>query len=590
MHTRELSVGSQTLSFETGKLAKQADGAVVVRLGDTSSSSPPATRPTRAKASTSCRSRSTTRNTPTRRAGSRAASSSAKASRPRRKCSRAALIDRPIRPLFPSGWRHETQIIALVLSADTRERLRHARDHRRFGGAGALGDPVPASRSPPSASASSTASSSSIRRSSSASSSQLDLVVAGTADAHRDGRSGREGSDRRRDGRRRSTPAHAAIKRDRRRRSTTSPRQAGKTKQRGRRRRTSRTTSTARSKTRRYVPLAEAMRMHGQARELRDASTRSSRSWSHRCPKENVQRKAERRSRSSRSSRRRCMRDEILERGKRLDGRKFDEIRPITIEVGVLPRTHGSAVFTRGETQALVTATLGTADDPQKIETVDGESWKRFMLHYNFPPFSVGEVEVPARPRPPRDRPRRARRARAAPMLPAEEEFPYTIRIVSDILESNGSSSMASVCGGSLALMDAGVPLEGAGRRRGDGPDHGRGDRQVRRPHRHRRRRRPLRRHGLQGRRHRARASPRCRWTSRSPASRRDHAQGARAGASRAACTSSTRWPETHAGAARTTSRRSRRASSRSRSRWTRSATSSARAARRSAASSSRPA
>ena len=87
------------------------------------------------------------------------------------------------------------------------------------------------------------------------------------------------------------------------------------------------------------------------------------------------------------------MRDEALERGKRLDGRKFDEIRPITIEVGVLPRTHGSTVFTRGETQALVTATLGTADDQQKIEMVDGETWKRFMLHYNFPPFSVGEVQ-----------------------------------------------------------------------------------------------------------------------------------------------------------------------------------------------------
>ena len=107
------------------------------------------------------------------------------------------------------------------------------------------------------------------------------------------------------------------------------------------------------------------------------------------------------------------LRDEILERGKRLDGRAFNEIRQITIEVGVLPRVHGSAVFTRGETQALVTATLGTADDQQKVETVDGETWKRFMLHYNFPPFSVGEVAVHARPRPPRNRPRRACRARA---------------------------------------------------------------------------------------------------------------------------------------------------------------------------------
>ena len=117
-------------------------------------------------------------------------------------------------------------------------------------------------------------------------------------------------------------------------------------------------------------------------------------------------------------------------------------------------------MFTRGETQALVTATLGTADDQQKIETVDGETWKRFMLHYNFPPFSVGEVQFlrgPGR----REVGHGALAERAlAPMMPAEENFPYTIRVVSDILESNGSSSMASVCGGSLAMMDAGVPLK----------------------------------------------------------------------------------------------------------------------------------
>ena len=154
------------------------------------------------------------------------------------------------------------------------------------------------------------------------------------------------------------------------------------------------------------------------------------------------------------------MRDEILERGKRLDGRRFDEIRPIWIEVGVLPRVHGSAVFTRGETQALVSATLGTEDDAQKIEMVDGETYKRFMLHYNFPPFSVGEVQFlrgPGR----REVGHGALAERSiVPLLPSEEDFPYTLRVVSDILESNGSSSMASVCGGALALMDAGVPLK----------------------------------------------------------------------------------------------------------------------------------
>ena len=154
------------------------------------------------------------------------------------------------------------------------------------------------------------------------------------------------------------------------------------------------------------------------------------------------------------------MRDEILERGQRLDGRRFDEIRPITIDIGVLPRTHGSAVFTRGETQALVTATLGTDDDSQKIETVEGEHYKRFMLHYNFPPFSVGEVQFlrgPGR----REIGHGALAERSlAPLMPSEEDFPYTVRVVSDILESNGSSSMASVCGGALAMMDAGVPLK----------------------------------------------------------------------------------------------------------------------------------
>jgi polyribonucleotide nucleotidyltransferase len=154
------------------------------------------------------------------------------------------------------------------------------------------------------------------------------------------------------------------------------------------------------------------------------------------------------------------LRDEILERGQRLDGRKFDEIRTITIEVGVLPRVHGSALFTRGETQALVTATLGTADDQQKVESVDGEIWKRFMLHYNFPPFSVGEVKFlrgPGR----REIGHGALAERSLlPLMPTEEQFPYTVRIVSDILESNGSSSMATVCGGSLAMMDAGVPLK----------------------------------------------------------------------------------------------------------------------------------
>ncbi len=152
-------------------------------------------------------------------------------------------------------------------------------------------------------------------------------------------------------------------------------------------------------------------------------------------------------------------RKEILEDRIRPDGRRFDEVRPISVEVGLLPRTHGSALFTRGETQALVTATLGTADDEQRLDTLEGESFKRFMLHYNFPPFSVGEVK-PLRGPGRREIGHGALAERSVlPVMPGEEAFPYTVRVVSDILESNGSSSMATICGGILALMDAGVPI-----------------------------------------------------------------------------------------------------------------------------------
>lgn len=154
------------------------------------------------------------------------------------------------------------------------------------------------------------------------------------------------------------------------------------------------------------------------------------------------------------------VREHIIKDGERIDGRDTKTIRQITTEVGLLPRTHGSALFTRGETQSLVVATLGTSIDEQRIDSLFGESKKRFLLHYNFPPFSVGETSFRLAPG------RReighgmlAERALAR-VVPKHEEFPYTIRIVSDILESNGSSSMASVCGGSMAMMDAGIPIK----------------------------------------------------------------------------------------------------------------------------------
>ena len=150
----------------------------------------------------------------------------------------------------------------------------------------------------------------------------------------------------------------------------------------------------------------------------------------------------------------------ILDEGVRADGRGPDQIRPITIEVGALPRTHGSCLFTRGETQALVVTTLGTKSDEQRIEELEGQSWKSYMLHYNFPPFSVGEVR-PIRGPGRREIGHGALAERSIePVIPSDANFPYTIRVVSDILESNGSSSMASVCGGSMALMDAGVPIK----------------------------------------------------------------------------------------------------------------------------------
>jgi polyribonucleotide nucleotidyltransferase len=156
---------------------------------------------------------------------------------------------------------------------------------------------------------------------------------------------------------------------------------------------------------------------------------------------------------------RRYFRGLVIERERRIDGRGLRDIRPITCEVEVLPRTHGSALFTRGETQALVVATLGTASDEQRVDALLGEHYKKFMLHYNFPPFSVGEVKFLRGPgRREIGHGNLAERA-LVPVLPSEESFPYTIRIVSEILESNGSTSMATVCGGSLSLMDAGVPL-----------------------------------------------------------------------------------------------------------------------------------
>jgi polyribonucleotide nucleotidyltransferase len=453
MHTRSLELGNRALSFETGKLAKQADGSVLVRMGDT------------VVLVTACHAASPRVGIDflpltvdyrefTYASGRIPGGFFKREGKPTEKeVLTSRLIDRPIRPLFAAGWAFETQIIALVLSADTD----YDSDVLAVTGAGAalalaeipfqktiagvrvgyvdgayVINPTFAQRK----------------------ASALDLIIAGSADAIMMVEAGsQEVSEETMVGA--LDAGHAAIK------------QIVATiddlaKAAGRKKLTLATKEVDAGFAREvegrvYEPLAEAMRIkdklenYGRVDQVIADLIAS-------YPEEDAERRADAK-KVVKTLKEKVMRDEALERGKRLDGRAFDQIRPIWTEVSVLPRVHGSAVFTRGETQALVTATLGTADDQQRIETIEGESHKRFMLHYNFPPFSVGEVgrfTGPGR----REIGHGALAERAlAPVIPTEAQFPYTIRVVSDILESNGSSSMASVCGGAMSMMDAGVPL-----------------------------------------------------------------------------------------------------------------------------------
>jgi polyribonucleotide nucleotidyltransferase len=456
MHTRDISVGGRRISIETGRLAKQADGAVLVRSGDTvvlvtacAASNPregidflPLTVDYREY---------------TYASGRIPGGFFKREGKPSEKeVLTSRLIDRPIRPLFAQGWRHETQIIALLISADAE----NDSDVLAITGASAALalSSIPFTRTIAGVRMGHVDGQFIInptfderRRS------RLDLVVAGTRDAIVMVEAGAKqvSEDEMVEALER---AHAAIKEIVAGIDALAS-EAGKEKIQVAVKEISKEFYRE-VEEKAYGPLADAMRIkdklenYGTVDEVLADLVAS-------IPEEEIERRSDAKT-IFKELKEKVMRDEALERGRRLDGRKFDEIRPITIEVGVLPRTHGSVVFTRGETQALVTATLGTAEDQQKIETMDGEQWKRFMLHYNFPPFSVGEVQFlrgPGR----REVGHGALAERAlAPMVPAEETFPYTIRVVSDILESNGSSSMASVCGGSLAMMDAGVPLSAA--------------------------------------------------------------------------------------------------------------------------------
>jgi polyribonucleotide nucleotidyltransferase len=456
MRKRELSIGSHTLSIETGRLAKQADGAAVVRLGDT------------IVLVTACRAANPREGIDflpltvdyreyTYASGRIPGGFFKREGKPTEKeVLTSRLIDRPIRPLFTPGWRHETQVVCLVLSADSE----NDSDVLAITGASAalafseipfhatiagvrvglidgeyVINPTYEQR----------------KRS------KIDLIVAGSRQAIVMVEAGaKEAAEE--EMVRALEAAHAAIRDivdviDAMAREVNRAKLQVQKKEFGH-------DFYREVEERVYVPLSEAMRIRGKL-ENYDRVDQVLDELIASLPEGEVERRVEAKA-IFKELKEKVLRDEILERGTRLDGRKFDEIRQISIEVGVLPRTHGSAVFTRGETQALVTATLGTAEDQQKIEMVDGEIYKRFMLHYNFPPFSVGEVAFlrgPGR----REVGHGALAERAlTPLVPAEETFPYTMRVVSDILESNGSSSMASVCGGSLALMDAGVPLKSA--------------------------------------------------------------------------------------------------------------------------------
>jgi polyribonucleotide nucleotidyltransferase len=453
MYKREIAVGQNVLSIETGKVAKQANGSVIVRYGET------------VVLVTACYAQAERVGIDflpltvdyreyTYASGRIPGGFFKREGKPSEKeVLTSRVIDRPLRPLFPTGWHHETQIIALVLSADNENdsdvlaitgasaalALSEIPVEKTIAGVrvalvdeGYLVNPTYEQR----------------KRA------KLDIVVAGS----------RDGLVMVEAGAKVVTEeqvlealgvAHEAIKQivdtiDR------MAQEAGKKKVEAPKHEISRDFYRE-VEEKVLLPLSEAMRIEDKI-ENYEAVDQILEDLVASLPEEEVERRSEAKA-IFKELKERVLREAILERGARLDGRKFDQIRPIWIEVGVLPRTHGSAIFTRGETQALVTATLGTAEDQQKVEMIGGEVWKRFMLHYNFPPFSVGEVAFlrgPGR----REVGHGALAERAlSPMIPAEDKFPYTVRVVSDILESNGSSSMATVCGGSLALMDAGVPL-----------------------------------------------------------------------------------------------------------------------------------
>ncbi|MBL8217135.1 MAG: polyribonucleotide nucleotidyltransferase [Bryobacterales bacterium] len=456
VHTVSVDLGSRVITFETGKIAKQAHGAVVVRTGDS------------VVLATACSNENPKPGAGffpltvdyreyTYAAGRFPGGFIKREGRPsEREILTSRLIDRPVRPLFPEGYMCDTQIIAMVLSADP---VHDPSTLAVMGGAAALAiSDIPFYHVLAGARVAlvdgemiAEPSYEQIKAA------EFSIVVAGTeegivmVEAAGTGVSEDRVVDCIEFGHECCKKIIAGIKE--------LQRLAGKTK-------------------RVFEPAAVNQEMLAQiTAKYRDALVDAMNTEKH--GKIESYRQVDALYAAAKADfpeeqqaeagklfnglKERVFRDEILGARRRPDGRAFDQIRQIDIEVGILPRTHGSALFTRGETQALVTTTLGTKDDEQRMEMLsEGEVSKRFMLHYNFPPFSVGEVSF-LRGAGRREIGHGALAERSLlNVVPPESSFPYTLRVVSDILESNGSSSMATVCGGSLSLMDAGVPIASA--------------------------------------------------------------------------------------------------------------------------------
>ena len=456
IHKASTTIGSRELSIETGKLAKQAHGSVQVRYGDTvvlvsaCSNKKPRENASFFPLTVDYRENYYA-------AGRIPGGFFKREGKPSEKeVLTSRLIDRPIRPLFPAGFVCETQVIALVLSADGENDpdtlsitgasaaliLSNIPFHTPIAGVrvGLVDDKLVVSPS-----------NADLKKS------RLNLIIAGSEDAIVMVEAGAQEVSEKTMVEALSL-GHAEIKK-----------LVALQKE---------LAAQLKIQKREFVAPTPDQKLAGEiaaniSADLRDAldTQKHEKIESYELVdslKEKLVSSYPEESASVRSDaedifdalKEKIFREDILDKRRRPDGRAFDQIRSIACEVGLLPRTHGSALFQRGETQALVATTLGTADDAQRIDIMEGESSKRFLLHYNFPPFSVGEVGFmrgPGR----REVGHGALAERAIlPIIPAEDKFPYTIRVVSDILESNGSSSMASVCGGVLSLMDAGVPIK----------------------------------------------------------------------------------------------------------------------------------